>query len=108
MESDKNRLSRRNMMLSSASAIAGGTILFGRLVHAQQSTAPATPSSKATPAQAQPISPGQPGKDYIPVITPNGASLPWKLVDGTKVFHLIAGEFQHEFAPGLTATCWGY
>ncbi|HWA70706.1 MAG TPA: copper oxidase [Polyangiaceae bacterium] len=25
-----------------------------------------------------------------------------------KVYHLIAGEVSHEFAPGLKASCWGY
>ena len=34
------------------------------------------------------------------VITPNGRSLPWKMQGGAKVFHLIAGEIEHEFAPG--------
>lgn len=43
-----------------------------------------------------------------PIITPNGSSLPWRVVDGVKVYHLIAEEVEHEFAPGLTATCWGY
>jgi FtsP/CotA-like multicopper oxidase with cupredoxin domain len=52
--------------------------------------------------------PGKPGKDYIPVITPNGSTLPYKLVGGIKVFHLIAEEVDHEFAPGLRAYCWGF
>lgn len=45
---------------------------------------------------------------YRPVITTNGATLPWKRVDGAKVFHLVAEPVLHEFAPGLTAQCWGY
>jgi FtsP/CotA-like multicopper oxidase with cupredoxin domain len=53
-------------------------------------------------------SPGRPGIDYQPVITPNGATLPFKVVGGVKVFHLIAEEVEHEFAPGLKASCWGY
>jgi manganese oxidase len=52
--------------------------------------------------------PGEPGKDYTPVITPNGSTLPYKLVGGVKVFHLIAEEVDHEFAPGLRAYCWGF
>ncbi len=52
--------------------------------------------------------PGEPGKDYTPVITPNGSTLPYKLVGGIKVFHLIAEEVDHEFAPGLRARCWGF
>ncbi|MFT5357251.1 MAG: FtsP/CotA-like multicopper oxidase with cupredoxin domain [Polyangiales bacterium] len=45
---------------------------------------------------------------YQPVHTPNGSTLEYRMVDGVKVFHLIAEEFEHEFAPGLRATCWGY
>jgi hypothetical protein len=54
------------------------------------------------------LPPGLPGKDYRPVVTPNGAALPWKVVDGVKIYHLIAEEVWHEFAPGLGARCWGY
>ncbi|MBI3246108.1 MAG: copper oxidase [Deltaproteobacteria bacterium] len=54
------------------------------------------------------LPPGEPGKDYTPVITPNSISLPWKIVNGVKVYHLIAQEVEHEFAPGLKASCWGY
>lgn len=42
------------------------------------------------------------------VITPNGSSLPWRIVDGVKIGHLIAAPVAHEFAPGLSAQCWGY
>ena len=42
------------------------------------------------------------------VVTPNGSTLPLRLVGGVKVGHLIAGELEHEFAPGLTAKAWGY
>jgi manganese oxidase len=45
---------------------------------------------------------------YTPVHTPNGVTAPFKVIDGVKVFHLIAEEFDHEFAPGLVARCWGY
>jgi hypothetical protein len=30
------------------------------------------------------------------------------VVDGVKVFHLVAEEVEHEFAPGFKARCWGY
>jgi hypothetical protein len=52
--------------------------------------------------------PGAPGKDYDPVVVPNGSTLPWKVVDGVKVFHLTAEPIRHEFAPGLVGTVWGY
>jgi FtsP/CotA-like multicopper oxidase with cupredoxin domain len=56
----------------------------------------------------KPERPGEPGRDYTPVVTPNGESLPFKIVDGAKVFHLKAEEVDHEFTPGLEAKCWGY
>jgi len=42
------------------------------------------------------------------VVTPNGSTLPMKLVGGVKVGHLIAHEFDHELAPGLKIKAWGY
>lgn len=55
-----------------------------------------------------PLPPGEPDVDYTPVVTPNGSALPFHVVDGVKVFHLIAEEVEHEFAPGLKAHCWSY
>ncbi len=54
------------------------------------------------------IRPGIPNEDYVPVVTPDGAALPFKIVSGVKIFHLIPGPVEHEFAPGLKANCWGY
>lgn len=54
------------------------------------------------------VPPGEPGKDYTPVVTPNGASAPFKVIDGVKIYHLTAEDVFHEFAPGLRAHCWGY
>ncbi|MDD5708389.1 MAG: copper oxidase [Kiritimatiellae bacterium] len=45
---------------------------------------------------------------YTPVVVPSGATLPFRIVDGVKVFHLVAEPVDHEFAPGLKAACWGY
>lgn len=93
-------ISRRDMMISSAAAVAGGTILLHsseQIRAAQQNGShehAAHPQSKELP--------------YTPVITPNGSTLPWKLVDGVKVFHLVAEPVQREFAPGLVVNCWGY
>jgi FtsP/CotA-like multicopper oxidase with cupredoxin domain len=44
----------------------------------------------------------------VAVQTPNGTTLPWRVVGGVKVGHLVAEEIDHEFAPGLSARCWGY
>ncbi|NWG45683.1 MAG: copper oxidase [Alphaproteobacteria bacterium] len=65
-------------------------------------------AQSATVPHGRTYPPGEPGRDYTPVITPDGTSLPFRVVDGVKVFHLIAEEVQHSFAPGLTGLCWGY
>ncbi|HEX7665453.1 MAG TPA: copper oxidase, partial [Polyangiaceae bacterium] len=43
-----------------------------------------------------------------PVITPNGTTLPYTLVDGVKEFRLVAEPLKREFAPGMVVDCWGY
>jgi len=58
-------------------------------------------------AQTQTKSPALPG-GQVPVVTPNGSTLPWKTVNGVKIGHLVASEFENEFAPGLKALVWGY
>ena len=45
---------------------------------------------------------------YTPVITPNGSTLPYKIENEVKVFHLIAEKIQREFTPGFLVDCWGY
>lgn len=45
---------------------------------------------------------------YRPVIVPNGTKAPWRLVNGVKVFHLVAEEVDHAFHPDLRAKCWGF
>ncbi len=113
MNSKQQELSRRHLLLSGTAGLATGAFLLRNAAMAQ-SHEHHTQSEEKTPAPAHthadeiPLTPGAPGEDYTPVITPNSVALPWKLVDGVKVFHLIAQEVQHEFAPGIKATCWGY
>ena len=45
---------------------------------------------------------------YTPVVTPNGATLPYVMDHGVKVFHLIAEQVQKEIAPGMVINAWGY
>ena len=83
-------LSRRAVLLAGA---AGSTLAA---------------TARAGHAEERRYAPGRPGRDYLPVTVPNGAKLPFKLVDGVKVFHLVAEEVEHEIAPGLSVRCWGY
>ncbi len=92
-------LNRRNFL-----TLAGGAALLAPVAQLIASANQA-PTSKGTTQSFAPAG-GAPG--YRPVVTPNGATLPWRMVDGVKVFHLIAEPVTHEFAPGLVANCWGY
>src|SRR5579872_5120484 len=56
------------------------------------------------PAGHPPAGPGP----YTPVVTPNGATLPWTIEDGAKTFRLVAEPVKREFAPGMVVDCWGY
>ncbi len=60
------------------------------------------------PVDVAPLAPGLPGQHYQPIVVPNGAALPFKIVDGVKVFHVVAEEIDHAFDTGLRARCWGY
>jgi manganese oxidase len=108
------KLTRRHAMLSGAAAIAGGAMLNnGAALGADAPGGRRPPEASAADAgvphaHRTPLPPGEPGRDYDPVHTPNGETLPWKVVDGVKVFHIVAGEYDHEFAPGLVAKVWGY
>jgi len=131
------KLTRRNFLTATGTAVAGAA-MSGNQALAQQKmdhskmrgsgamtetaakapmkTAPAT--GYATPRgndwYARTVDPdgtyppGLPGKDYTPVHKTNGSTLPFKIVDGVKVFHLIAEELTNEFAPGFKAIVWGY
>ena len=91
-------VSRRDFM--AGSAMAGGSFLVGRatLAEAQSQAAAGTADSAG-----QSVS-----EDVPPVVTPNGVSLPSRVVRGVKVFHLVAEPVEHEFASGLNGKCWGY
>lgn len=42
------------------------------------------------------------------VVTPNGATMPFRVADGVKEFHIVAEPVEREFADGMTVKCWGY
>src|ERR1035437_8090082 len=103
-------LTRRAMIVASGAAFVGGAAALSRVGEVLAATPgnPVEDKGQGSGDQVHALPPGAPDRDYMPVITPNGATLPFKVVDGVKVYHLIAEEVEHEFAPGLTAICWGY
>lgn len=116
-----NKMTRRQVITTGAAALAGSAVMLHAHRVMAQPAPPATrprdenfdfeddnPLRGNDPRNQRPLPPGEPGKDYTPVVVPNGWTLPYKVVDGVKVFHLVAEEVYHEFAPGLRARCWGY
>jgi len=106
------KVSRRNVLFGAgATALAQTLPIFRRPILAQ---APAMPGMQGMPAPVNsgiepPPAPAVPRDPrYTPVRTLNGWTLPWRMNNGVKEFHLVAEEFVHEFAPGSKATCWGY
>ncbi len=90
-------------------ALVGGTLLT-RDALAQQGHAHEAPLSAQPPTAAARATRGRivaPG-GQIAVTTPNGSTLPWKVVGGVKVGHLVAMPVKHTFAPGLDVEAWGY
>ncbi|TDE33147.1 multicopper oxidase domain-containing protein, partial [Antarcticimicrobium sediminis] len=48
------------------------------------------------------------GPDYTPVVTLNGWTLPHRMNNGVKEFHLVAEPVERELADGMIAHLWGY
>jgi FtsP/CotA-like multicopper oxidase with cupredoxin domain len=92
-------ISRRKLLASLGLAGAGlGTLLNPRRARA---AGDANDGIVHTPGKRT-------AQGYVPVRTPPVRTLPYRLKDGIKEFHLVAEEFEHEFAPGCKARCWGY
>ncbi len=88
-------IDRRSLLTSTAALLGSAVLLRQGSVRADDAPAPIAPS------------PG--GHGALPrVVTPNGMSLPWRLENGVKVFHLVAEPVKREFAPGMVVDCWGY
>ena len=91
------KLTRRNLLLGAGAGLVTTTAAAQSGGHAGHAMPPA-PDTTDEPA------PRRAGK----VRTLNGWSLPHRMNGGVKEFHLVAEEFEHEFAPGSKAVCWGY
>ena len=92
-------LTRRQILISALTSFAGGALL-------KKASAASTENEAHT--HAKPSSRHQSRTHYTPVVTPNGSTLPFKMKEGVKEFHLIAEPVEREFAPGMKVKCWGY
>ncbi|MGA0569539.1 multicopper oxidase family protein [Variovorax sp. VNK109] len=97
-------MQRRNLLnaalTGAATAVAAATVsrpAFAALPdHAQHTSA--TTSAPLAPEDGS----------YNPVVTLNGWTLPWRMNNGVKEFHLVAEPVVREMAPGFKVNMWGY
>ncbi|MEA3174169.1 MAG: manganese oxidase [Gammaproteobacteria bacterium] len=94
-------VTRRNFFSSAGLAVAAGIV--------NKSALAALPQIISTDSAAThpPTGPSN-GRPYHPVATLNGWSLPWRMHNGVKEFHLVAEPVVREIAPGMKANLWGY
>jgi FtsP/CotA-like multicopper oxidase with cupredoxin domain len=93
--------SRRDFFTGAAALVGAGLVS-----RAGAATLPEAPIMHSAATQPPPAPPN--GRPYNPVVTLNGWSLPWRMKDGVKEFHLIAEPVVREIAPGMKANLWGY
>jgi FtsP/CotA-like multicopper oxidase with cupredoxin domain len=96
-------MSTRRTFLRASGAGLLGAALVSRVA---QSAVPEAPIQTKPDTQMPLVPPN--GRPYQPVVTLNGWSLPWRVNNGWKEFHLIAEPVKRQLAPGMTARLWGY
>ena len=96
-------MSNRRNFFKAAGAVALGATAVSRVGAASLPEA----VYQTSPTTQPPLVPNT-GRPYNPVATLNGWSLPWRMNNGVKEFHLVAEPVVREMAPGMTANLWGY
>ena len=98
---DFSKFSRRDFFKLAGAGIAASTVS-----KVAMAALPEIVSAEQANTQA-PLQPNT-GRPYNPVVTLNGWSLPWRMNNGVKEFHLVAEPVLREIAPGMKAHLWGY
>ncbi len=94
-------LSRRQFFGGAGLAVAAGAVAKSALAALPEIV------STDSPAMQPPLDPPN-GRPYRGVATLNGWSLPWRMHNGVKEFHLVAEPVIREIAPGMKTHLWGY
>lgn len=94
-------ITRRNFLKLASAGIAASTVS-----KVAMAALPEIVSTEHSSTQG-PLHPTT-GRPYNPVVTLNGWSLPWRMNNGVKEFHLVAEPVLREIAPGMKAHLWGY
>ncbi len=87
-------------------SIAGGALAASTVSKVALAALPDA-VTQTSPDTMPPLQPKN-GRPYNPVVTLNGWTLPWRMNNGVKEFHLVAEPVVREMAPGMKAHLWGY
>ena len=98
-------MQRRHFFTGAATALAAAGV--GRAALAAIPEAVQQTSADTAPPWTPPGVTGA-GRPYSPVLTLNGWTLPWRMNNGVKEFHLVAEPVVREMAPGFLVNMWGY
>lgn len=86
--------------------LTGGAVATGAVSRVAMAALP-EPVIQTRSETMPPLVPNT-GRPYRPVVTLNGWTLPWRMRQGVKEFHLVAEPVEREMAPGMVARLWGY
>jgi manganese oxidase len=93
---------RRDFLVNTCGAVLASAAVS----KAAMGSVPEAPTTDK-PTMAPPLYPKS-GRPYRPVVTLNGWTLPSRMKDNWKEFHLVAEPVIREIAPGMKARLWGY
>ena len=100
-------ISRRRFLSGAAMASAAGAAVAASAVSRVAMAALPEPVMQTSTDTMPPLVPNT-GRPYNPVVTLNGWTLPWRMNNGVKEFHLVAEPVVREMSEGFKAHLWGY
>ncbi len=95
-------------MVSRRQFIGAGAALAGAAAWSRTSAMSLPEAPVMEDATTQPPLMPSAGPEYNPVVTLNGWSLPFRMNNGVKEFHLVAEPVERQMGEGMTAYLWGY
>jgi manganese oxidase len=98
----ESTMTNRRDFLSHAGLLMGAAIVS----KAAMAAVPEAPIQKSATMVPPPLPSA--GRPYTPIVTLNGWSLPFRMNNNWKEFHLVAEPVERELAPGMVARLWGY
>ncbi|MBS4038365.1 MAG: copper oxidase [Hydrogenophaga sp.] len=102
--------SSRRQWLTGAAATAVTAVSAASVSRVAMAALPEAPQQTSADTAGPWTPPGVTGagRPYLPVVTLNGWTLPWRMNNGVKEFHLVAEPVVREMAPGFHVNMWGY